>query len=1243
MKLTQPFSVYIMKSAHQDYFDDGSSLTEKLTSIRDKNETTAKFSNNTYNMTPHLTSVTIDQLIRYPYQSASMDFKLAASYASFAQMRKVGGIETGNWVKITRHTLDYFAQQFPEIAGQLMSIKDKSIKDSNEIILNNSNLVAAQDIEDVKAYISQAEQKILERNSNIIRDNVSGRLDIVDEKNNFPENYVIQNNKNSNSPASAGTLSTYLKELYNLQDNITAITEASRGPVILEQTIFFGIIDTLTHSSVVDEETGTNYVMLNITCRSFLEPIINSQIAPFHVMEFTEYDKETGKQKILEKFMSSLGFLGNARDEVDYDNSINREEKFKNLYSDILSQYIVDPVSLNDIIVKIRQVSGFFAERKKGTFGNPEALKNTLSAMLKGLSTKFLPLGLQPSSLADPIKRNNAKMINSIRVDRVKKQKKTPVKMFENKNAGNITQTEIEERTKLINPNGLLTLGMILNVATSQKDIPRANTCGYEQFMPLTDIPLFPKGLLLSGGNLQPTTIWNLISNMFVTDDNIIELFPILIPLTKKIEYNVKYEDKELPVNQDVPNDVSQRVDDKGQPLLDKIAGGGRGQPNKYSDETKFPRYLLERYTEISNNKKESMQQSFNILPKGGGWFKEELRRSIGQKNLPGTDETAPSQEINFDPIYITGDAETTPGFNTFIDNIPYQIVPVESVSQDFNLSNRTNEAIIDFYNELGAVPTIIFRLKPLDPDVRITKDEINSMYKKANDRRLQALKDLKSTGFNPSIPAYFYDELKDKTYSEQLSATAGIGINLNQDSCFSRNLPYIEIDELIDFQVTQLEDKRINAVYVESDVITVNAGSATVSFNTSPILDDRDIIINGLRLYKTEFPFNVNSDELIAINQINEDAGNESVKTTENTFKLPSAIAERIYTLYGRNSEKVEGTFKFKGHEFLDILCGSWLCLRTNRNKLHQGLNLNPESLNANSDIIDFYCYVNKVSSTFQMDDLGNMIKLTTVVFERGKWGTLNIPQLPTHTFSQRFMTKKNEEELENEKLKNQLPDNAVIDTADVTSNPNISVFNDESSKEFDFFENLHNNLGIHEQIVLAEERANNYDIVPFRSEEDLKKWYSDNDIDLGDQPAGEAYELEKANELWELENARVLGQIKEVNSRMMTGGQVLSGRILGTNKELIALGLTYNTFGPYDADSDLFKAEGLTQVTEIPGFEDGIIDEYDIQNNDFIDELNDIIIQINDDRVIQGFEPYEPLSEEEATAIRLINGVLP
>ena len=1207
MKLTQPFSVYIMKSAHQDYFDDGSSLSEKLASIRDKNPN-AKFSNNTYNMTPHLTQISIDQSITYPYQSADMDFKLAASYASFAQMRKIGGIEVGNWVKITRHTLDYFAQQFPEIANQLMAIKDRTNKDSNHFILNNSNFATEDEINDIQNYVSSIEGKLQEKYDNKLSRNAkTGRLNIEDDKERIPEDYVIGTTGNKKSVLN-DSLKDSLLSSYNLLDTITFITDNKNNSVILEQTIFFGIIDNIIHRSSVDEETGLPMVLFNIKCKSFLEPMVNSQIAPFHVMEFSEFDK-SGKQKISEKFMSSIGFLGNAREEVDIDTAIGREDKFKKLYSDILSQYIIDPNTMKNIILKIRKVSEIFKDGNN----NPEAIKNTLDAMLKGLSTKFLPLGLQPSSLADPIKRNKSKMINKIRSDYTKK------KLTSNKSEGinEEISIDVEDTPRLINPNGLLTLGMVLNVATSQRDIPRCNSTGYEQFMPLTDIPLFPKGLLLTGGNLQPTTIWNMINNMFVTDDNIIELFPILIPLTKKIEYERTAEDKEFDVNQDVPENYKKYLDTK--------AGGGRGAPTKMSLEQTTPKYLLRRYENIS-------LKSADLGVDAAG------NERVKQSNIASDAELNDITEYGIE-------VEST-GFNVFNDQVVYEIIE-KTVSNDFNLSDRTNEAIIDFYNELGAVPTIIFRLKPLDPDLRITNKEINAIYQKANQRRLNALKDLKGTGFNPSIPAYFYDELKDKTYSEQLSAAVGVGINLNQDSCFSKNLPYIEIDELIDFQVTQIEDKRINAVYVESDVVTVNAGSASVSFNTSPILDDRDIIINGLRLYKTEFPFNVNSKQLVQINEgLTEKT--EQVQLTENTFKLPSAIAERVYALYGRNSEKVEGTFTFKGHEFLDILCGSWLCLRANRNNLHQGLNLNSLILQfqGNSDLIDFYCYVNKVSCQFAIDDAGNMIKLTTVTFERGKWGTLNIPQFPTKTFSQRIVTTDVEKEnnTETNQPKGSIDTSVPIQEFDEETaiNKGIKVIPDYY--DYDIFEEINQNIGIHEQL----QQQNTFDkeypynnIAPFKNEEQVRQWYADDQkIDLGDQPAAEAYALEKENINWLGDNEDVLERLSGANNQGINAGTILVGRIPGTNKELIALGLTYNTFGPYDADSELIDLLGLT---ENPGYEDGVIDEYDIQNDDYIDYLNDLIITINEERERQGLDIFKILSDEEATAIRLINGILP
>lgn len=317
------------------------------------------------------------------------------------------------------------------------------------------------------------------------------------------------------------------------------------------------------------------------------------------------------------------------------------------------------------------------------------------------------------------------------------------------------------------------------------------------------------------------------------------------------------------------------------------------------------------------------------------------------------------------------------------------------------------DEAIYKFYEKLGGIPTIIYRLKPLQPNGQISRDNINLINNIAEvnaerienstySEKLVLNEDLTIKYLNIETKGDFnvdkFGKNKIKVTDSQKEVNLGkFGfrdkLNLNKDAPFSKLLPTLCFDELSSFDATQSESDRINGLYIENPAIRQKSNQ-TIGLFADPIINIRDASTQGFRFYESDYPF-------------------FDVYLAQSTKEM-SAINERYYAIYGGGHERARGTIQIKMNFNPDILTGSWIriCMQRQSDTVsNQSSTIDLEFLNNKKnfknhempplldDTKDFFCYVENINYSYVMEK--GVQCMCTINYSRGTFG-LNYAHFP-------------------------------------------------------------------------------------------------------------------------------------------------------------------------------------------------------------------------------------------------------
>jgi hypothetical protein len=312
-------------------------------------------------------------------------------------------------------------------------------------------------------------------------------------------------------------------------------------------------------------------------------------------------------------------------------------------------------------------------------------------------------------------------------------------------------------------------------------------------------------------------------------------------------------------------------------------------------------------------------------------------------------------------------------------------------------------QLIYDFYREIGGIPCIVYRYKLLDPDFSINEANYKRLIAEHYIAQVQygpeGFDNTKVKGIPKKDPALLREQQK-RAFSnprlfEQLQTIfrdhdfaspkinlmkdgsfvideKNIGLKMNQDACKSDQIPYIDFKDILTFDQTYEEDNRINVVWCCPPNMSLADGRAfETKEKESAIVNWYDIILNGIKMLKMEYPFH------------------DDIALSTPTYL--KAIAERLYSIYSEQNKRSRGTIVCKMQIATDILKGSWLRVRMNpSNRLIDEDTFKNDFQTYYQKYFDFYCYVDTIKRSYYVDENGNLICNTIIDFSRGKHGLI-------------------------------------------------------------------------------------------------------------------------------------------------------------------------------------------------------------------------------------------------------------
>ena len=280
--------------------------------------------------------------------------------------------------------------------------------------------------------------------------------------------------------------------------------------------------------------------------------------------------------------------------------------------------------------------------------------------------------------------------------------------------------------------------------------------------------------------------------------------------------------------------------------------------------------------------------------------------------------------------------------------------LPFSNTTTDLNKYRA--EAIKNSYLSLNAVPTIIFRLKPLKPEDDIILYAFLDYYRNSIKGNLQTE----------------IDKAPTLTASERYPFETGLAAAQDADSVM-----ILPRERIVSMNFSYSEQNKFNAVYVDDIFSSGNQSrinkQAANKVIPKPVYDVDDININGLRVYDVSFPFTSFTDT-------------ESVADAVN---LPSSLGERAFMLSANDNEYSRGIITMKYYPKNYLTQGLWGAILMNEeneivttiNKTNRGVEL--------EDLRWFMFYIDAVSKSFTVNpNTGEVEGMINIQYSRGAYG---------------------------------------------------------------------------------------------------------------------------------------------------------------------------------------------------------------------------------------------------------------
>ena len=279
-----------------------------------------------------------------------------------------------------------------------------------------------------------------------------------------------------------------------------------------------------------------------------------------------------------------------------------------------------------------------------------------------------------------------------------------------------------------------------------------------------------------------------------------------------------------------------------------------------------------------------------------------------------------------------------------------------------------------DFERKLGGILAVIYRKKPMHPQIDLSANSLNKEYSKYRET------------FVDKLDEPYYKNITYKTNSEQLKTNQDSQDNIldtilrtgpsndyqNDKSkeyyAGNKSMPLIPYRDVIDINFNHTNSQRVNGVQVKHPFAKTSAQG--IGLLTEPYINVADASRFGLRFYESNFPF-------MDLSPLEQGALNEGNTT-----------AERLYMTLGDGSKYSNGNIKLYLETTYGIKQGCWFAINFSQKADIQ--------YNKPYRFSYFIAYCDSIQYMFNtQNNNGNIRTTTQISYSRGSWGGI-IPELP-------------------------------------------------------------------------------------------------------------------------------------------------------------------------------------------------------------------------------------------------------
>jgi hypothetical protein len=348
-------------------------------------------------------------------------------------------------------------------------------------------------------------------------------------------------------------------------------------------------------------------------------------------------------------------------------------------------------------------------------------------------------------------------------------------------------------------------------------------------------------------------------------------------------------------------------------------------------------------------------------------------------------------------------------------------------------------------WNLIGGIPTIVYRYKPLHPQLKgeISKEKIDSLNKFHNtlnrntyvksqmqyktiyetNKSLFTITNQEGKSESIYIDNSYYEKdesgsfpdadssnsTETNAYLDELSsASRSVGGSFNIPSRGYYRPTLIRKEQIVSMQFNQDDTLRVNGTHTSDPAVESASGLIKYAITPSLVLNTDSAMRHGLRMYENVYPFfdlqNYNADSFEKVVQdvvelvksgktITEAISESSAKGKLNSYPnyaiKAGACSERSYMLYGDEQKYFRGTIVCKALSEKVIFPGTWIEVAISPYKEKRN------AMDKSERFMLVYCI--GVNQGYAVDnETGMIINTTNIIFERGSIGAV-IPNFPT------------------------------------------------------------------------------------------------------------------------------------------------------------------------------------------------------------------------------------------------------